>query len=151
MANRLTAVLTWKDKMVFETEAGGNKTMMDAKSPIGQGSAMTPKELLLSGLGGCTAMDVVALLRKHKQLPESLNVSVEATPTATSHPTTFTKAEIVFDVRGPVTKETLLESVKLSQTKYCGVSAMLAKAFPIQYRVMLNGEEVGSGFSSFDI
>ena len=122
---------------------------MDAKSPIGRGSALTPKELVASGLGGCTAMDVVALLRKNKQDLRSLNVDVDVTPSTGAHPVVFTKAHLTFRVEGTVDPKILNEAVHLSQTKFCGVSAMLSKAFPITYEVLLNGQKVGEGKADF--
>jgi len=123
---------------------------MDAKAPIGKDSAPTPKDLVALGLGGCTAMDVIALLKKYKQLPESFAVEVETTPSEGRVPVVFTKATLSFVVRGQVEPAKLLEAVTLSQTKYCGVTAMLLKSFPITYRVELNGEEVGTGVARFE-
>jgi uncharacterized OsmC-like protein len=63
----------------------------------------------------------------------------------------FEKALITFSVDGEVEGEKLMEAVHLSQTKYCGVSAMLALAFPIEFRVLLNGQEIGRGSAKFDL
>lgn len=139
----------WIEKMQFSAEAGGLSVAMDAKPPIGNGSALTPKDLVLAGLCGCTGMDVVALLKKHKQPFESLEVEVEAASSEGSHPIIFQEAKLVFDVRGAVDPEKLLDAVRLSQTKYCSVSAMLSKAVPIQYEVRLNLETIGSGKADF--
>ncbi|MCB0362601.1 MAG: OsmC family protein, partial [Bdellovibrionales bacterium] len=65
----------WNEKMKFAIEADSHRIMIDAKGPIGDDSAMTPKHLLLAGISGCTAMDVVALLKKYKQSFEALEVS----------------------------------------------------------------------------
>lgn len=54
---------TWTEKMKFEAQSRDFKIQMDAKSPMGSDSAMTPKELLLLAVSGCTGMDVVALLK----------------------------------------------------------------------------------------
>jgi len=145
----MKSVLKWTGDMKFEAMADGKSVQMDAKSPIGGGSAQTPKELVLDGLGGCTAMDVIALLKKHKQPLDSFEVSVEVETTKTGHPVLFTHATIMFDAFGAVEAKILFESVQLSQTKYCGVSAMLSKAFPIEYVVKLNGEEIGRGYADF--
>lgn len=146
----MKATLKWTEGMKFDTACDGNSLVMDAKAPLGASQGMTPKELVAAGLGGCTAMDVVALLKKHKQLQESLEVEVNVTSSSGVHPAVFTEAEVRFLVTGPVDKEILLNSVKLSQTKFCGVSAMLCKAFPIRYKVILNGEEIGSGNAHFE-
>ncbi len=140
--------MSWKSGMKFQVETDGHTIDIDAKSPIGKGEAMTPKELVLVGLGGCTAMDVVAWLRKHKQTFASIKTDVETNLTK-GYPSVFETTTISFWVTGQVDPQILLEAVKLSQTKYCGVSAMLSKAFDILYEVYLNNEKIGSGKAEF--
>lgn len=142
--------LVWKQGMEFEAQAGAHKVTMDAKTPIGKDQGTTPKELVAMGLGGCTAMDVIALLKKYKQPPTSFQVDVEVEPSTGAAPIVFAKANIRFVVEGAVEPEKLIEAVTLSQTKYCGVSAMLAKAFPIEYHIILNNEEIKTGFANFE-
>ena len=146
----MKAVLNWEEGMRFEAEADGNRVAMDAKSPLGRNQGPTPKELVAMGLGGCTAMDVIALLKKHKQTPESLVVAVDIEPSTGRQPAVFTQAVITFSVSGAVSAETLLDAVHRSQTQYCGVSAMLVNSFPISYRVELNGHLIGSGEAKFE-
>lgn len=135
--------------MAFEARAGANQVVMDTSAPLGQNTGMSPKELVVTGLGGCTAMDVVGLMKKHKQDLKSFTVDVEVEKTSGVHPAVFTKAMIQFRLEGTLDKNIVLESVRLSQTKYCGVSAMLSKAFPIAYEVYINGEMVGTGHAQF--
>jgi len=142
--------LVWSDKMLFEARAGEHRVPVDALPPIGSNRGMSPKALLLSAIASCTAMDVVAMLRKYKQRLESFAVAVEAPISEGGHPKRFTRADLTFDVRGEVDPAILLKSVKLSQTMYCGVSAMLSRAFPIAYQVMLNGAPIGGGEADFD-
>lgn len=146
----MKTTINWKDAMVLEGISGGHTVPMDAKAPIGKDSAATPKELVAMGLGGCTAMDVIALLKKYKQQPQSLKIDIDIQTSTAGHPAVFEKAVLVFLVDGQVDEDKLLEAVKLSQTKFCGVSAMLSKAFPIEYKVILNGTEVGSGLANFE-
>ena len=141
--------LTWTEAMQFDAVSDGNHVSTDAKPPIGKNKAMTPKELVATGLGGCTAMDVVALLKKHKQAYDTFEVEVDITTSTGRTPAIFTEAVLTFGATGPVDKDILLDSVKLSQTKYCGVSEMLLKAFPIRYVVILNGAQIGEGKADF--
>lgn len=146
----MKTVLNWSQDMEFLATAAGHTVSMDAKSPIGKDKYMTPKEMVLAGLGGCTAMDVVALMKKHKQSYTSFEVEVEAQLSTVGMPKVFTDASIVFRMVGPVDPEILKTSITLSQTKYCGVSAMLAKAFPIKYEIYLNNEKIFEGQSHFE-
>ena len=145
----MNSTVTWKDSMSFEGTAEGHSINLDAKSPLGHSSAITPKEAVAIGLAGCTAMDVIALLKKYKQLPQSFSIKTEITPSEGTYPVVFSSAVLTYTVTGEVEPDKLMEAVTLSQTKYCGVSAMLAKAFPIRYRVELNGTEIGAGQSNF--
>lgn len=145
----MKTTMKWTEGMKFDAICDGNAVTMDAKAPLGTAKGMTPKELVATGLGGCTAMDVVALLKKHKQSYSSLEVEVDIASSTGVQPAVFTNADIYFRVKGPVEKAILLDAVKLSQTKYCGVSAMLAKALPIHYYVILNDEQIGQGQAHF--
>ena len=145
----MKSTLTWTEGMQFEALSDGNTVSMDAKAPLGKNKAMTPKELVASGLGGCTAMDVVALLKKHKQAYEKFEVEVNITTSAGRTPAIFTDALLTFSAWGQIDKEIFLEAVHLSQTKYCGVSEMLLKAMPIRYVVVLNNEQIGEGSAAF--
>ena len=139
----------WNEKMVFTAEAGNNSVQMDAKPPIGTATAMSPKELMVAGLCGCTAMDVVALMKKYRQNIDSFEIDADVTSTEGAHPAVFTGAQLIFKFKGEVEPEKALEAVRLSQTLYCGVSAMLSKVFSIRYRVEVNDQVVGSGQAQF--
>ena len=141
--------VAWLDAMLLEGSADGHMVPMDAKSPIGRNQAMTPKELVGMGLAGCTAMDVIALLKKYKQLPRTFEVEVEITTSRAQQPAVFERADLVYHVKGEVDPEKLREAVMLSQTQFCGVSAMLSKSFPIYFRINLNETEIGSGQADF--
>jgi putative redox protein len=146
----MKSVLKWTEGMQFEATADAHTVKMDAKSPLGKNEFMTPKELVATGLGGCTAMDVIALLKKHKQAYTNFEVAVDVTMSAGGYPAVFTHVELTFSAAGEVDPKILNEAVHLSQTKYCGVSAMLLKACPIHYTVVLNNETVGEGNAQFN-
>ncbi len=141
--------LNWKEGMAFEAKAGTNTVAMDAKTPIGRNAAANPKELVAAGLAGCSAMDVIALMRKYKQEVTQFSVKAEITTTEKGHPAVFTAAKLSYHLHGQVDPAKAVEAVHLSQTQYCGVSAMLAKAFPISWEVFVNGQSAGSGQAQF--
>ena len=137
----MEAKVVWKEKMKFDASSGQNVASMDTKSPIGEDTAMTPKEYLLSALCGCTAMDVISFMRKYKQPVQAFEVRVSAEKN-NEHPIVFTKAHLIYALTGELDVEKVKEAVHLSKTKYCGVSAMLGKAFPISYQIDINGQTV---------
>ena len=140
---------TWKEKMLFTAESNGNSVVMDDKAPIGSGQGLTPKELLAIAVSGCSAMDIVSLMRKFKQPLEAFEVDANVSIKAGSMPKVFEKIELTFSLKGNLEKSRVIEAVRLSQTQYCGVSAMIAKSVPISYRILVNNEEIGSGEAAF--
>ena len=99
----------------------------------GSEAGSRPKELLLMALGGCTASDVVSILRKKRAPFDSLDINVKA-DVADDYPKVFTKIHIeyVFYGTGLDTKD-LERAIELSQDKYCPITAMMQKACPISY------------------
>ncbi len=142
-------ICQWDKNLRFVAKGAGHEVAMDAKKPVGDDTAFTPKELVLAALGGCTAMDVAALLKKYKQTPESFDIEVES-DTTQGYPSIFKSASLHYVVTGKVEASKLVEAITLSQTKYCGVSAMLTKAMPISYKVTLNNEIIHQGTSQFE-
>lgn len=142
-------VCKWQEGMKFTGTDSKHPVSMDAKKPFGAESAMSPKDLVICGLCGCTAMDVVGLMKKHKQSIEEFEIIADVTLTEKVHPLVFQRIELLFKLKGAIEPAILLDSIQLSQTKFCGVSAMLSKAVPIYYSVSLNGESIGSGKADF--
>ena len=141
--------MQWKEKMLFTAETDGHTVNVDAKAPVGGGSAMTPKELMVAAVCGCTAMDVAALMRKFRQPLETLSIDADVIVKEGSKPQVFRQIALTFSLKGALDKDKVLEAVDLSQTQYCGVSAMVSKAVPITYKVILNGTEIGQGAAQF--
>lgn len=147
----MLASLEWKGNMLFECDNHGVKTFMDAmKSAGGNEEAPTPKELLLNAMMGCTAMDVVSILKKMREPMSGLKMSIEVEKT-TEHPTYFKSATIVYDVSGELHPEKVMKAVESSMTKYCGVNYMISQLCDIAYRVKLNGKEIMTGKTAFEI
>ena len=140
---------TWNDKMRFTAEADKHRVDMDTQPPLGADTAMTPKQLVVAAICGCTAMDVVALLKKFKQPLESFLIEADTSLTEGRGPIVFKEVRLVFKIKGALDGAKVMEAVVLSQTKYCSVSAMLSKAVPISYVVELNGEKIGAGTADF--
>lgn len=135
--------LTWKGKMAFDAELNGHHFVIDADEKAGgENLGPRPKGLLLSGLAGCTGMDVVSILKKMKV--ENYTFDLEATADSTDElPKTYHTIYLNYIFEGddlPVDK--LKRAVELSEIRYCGVSAMLKKAAKIKTRVILNGEDI---------
>lgn len=151
MAN-LESKIKWVSKLVYQSDCRNHRILMDAKKDSGGTDlGMNPKELVLTGLCGCTGMDVISLLTsKFKLNVTSFEVSAEATPSTGTHPITWTQIHIIFKLAGDISTDQAIKATELSMTRYCGVSAMLSKACPITYDIDLNGQKVFSGEAKFE-
>jgi putative redox protein len=116
---------------IAETESGHLVAMDGAPEGGGRNLAPRPMEMVLAGTGGCTAYDVVLILKRSRQDVTSceLKLSAERAPT---DPKVFTKIHMHFIVRGRHLKPSLVENaVRLSREKYCSASKMLEKTAAI--------------------
>lgn len=151
MAKTLQATVTLKGGMAFDAVAtSGHTVALDSDEAVGgTNQGFRPMEMLLVGLGGCTAMDVISILRKMQQGVTSYQVKVQGNR-AEEHPKVYTDITVEHVVKGKgLSIESVKRAVQLSATKYCPASAMLGKAAHIvhQYRVVdveTNTEEMGT-------
>ena len=130
-----TARVKWVEGMQFMGQApSGYSIVMDASQEAGgANSGSRPKDLLLAGLGGCTGMDVVSILRKMHVPFDSFEVEVHAEESA-EHPKIWTRIELIYRIVGDVPEDKFLKAINLSQERYCAVAAMLRGAAAITFR-----------------
>jgi putative redox protein len=115
--------------MSFLAETGSNHLVAMDGAPDGGGRNLAPRpmEMVLAGSGGCTAYDVVVILKKSGQEVTGCEVKLSAERAATD-PKVFTKVHMHFVVRGRALKRNLVEqAIRLSHEKYCSATAMLVK------------------------
>ena len=115
--------------------------VMDA-SPEGggKGSGARPMELILHGLAGCTAMDVVSILKKMRQTWEDFRVLVRA-ERAENHPRVYTRIRMAYVFRGNLDPSRVRKAIQLSQERYCSVSAMLRHTASFEVWMVLQDAE----------
>ena len=125
----------WLDHMAFVGESGsGHSVVMDgAPEAGGRNLGVRPMEMLLLGLGGCTAFDVVSILHKSRQAISDCEVEIEA-ERADEIPKVFTRIHVHFIVSGTdLDPKKVEKAVTLSADKYCSASRMLEKAATITH------------------
>ncbi len=125
----------WLDHMSFVGESGsGHSVVMDgAPEAGGRNLGVRPMEMLLLGLGGCTAFDVVSILHKSRQAISDCEVEIEA-ERADEIPKVFTRIHVHFIVSGTdLDPKKVEKAVTLSADKYCSASRMLEKAATITH------------------
>lgn len=131
----MKAHIRWLDGMAFEAESGsGHRLTVDGPPDLGgQDRGPRPMELLLEGLGCCSAVDVVHILQRGRHAVSDCEVEVDAERAETT-PAVFTRINLHFRVSGEGLKpEAVARAVKLSAEKYCSASIMLAKACEITH------------------
>jgi len=121
------------DGMSFVAETGSNHLVAMDGAPDGGGRNLAPRpmEMVLVGTGGCTAYDVVVILKKSGQDVRACEVKLSS-ERAPSDPKVFTKIHMHFSVRGRSLKRNVVEhAIRLSHDKYCSASIMLGKTAEI--------------------
>jgi putative redox protein len=135
----MEANVKWVSGTTFKGTQDGHELAMDLPEDAGgRNTGPKPKTLLLTALGGCTGLDVVSILEKMRVELDGFEMRLSAEQTE-EHPKVFKAIHLtyVFSGRGlPMDK--LERAVSLSQEKYCGVTAMLAKACPITYEIVVS-------------
>jgi len=128
----IEAAVNWTDNDRFVGSATSRHSIvMDAAS---EKTANSPMELVLLALCGCTASDVVGILRKKREQFTGLEVTAKA-ERAEGHPAVYTSIHLTYRVRGQVSQKAMEDAVRLSKEKYCSVSAMLEKTAKITYTI----------------
>jgi putative redox protein len=130
----MEANVIWKGRMSFEGSAGsGFKVPLGAESAVGgDNDGFRPMELLLVGLAGCTAMDVISILQKKREDVTSFEVSVTGNR-ADDHPRVFTHIQVKYIITGrQISEDAVKRAIDLSKTKYCSAQAMLSQVVPIE-------------------
>ncbi len=127
--------ITWKGNVSFLAESGsGHSVQMDgAQEAGGQNLGPRPMEMLLMGLGGCTAFDVVLILKKSRQDISDCVVEIEA-ERALVDPKVFTHIHLHFIITGSnVSSQHVERAIQLSSEKYCSASIMLRNTVEITH------------------
>lgn len=131
----MDCVVKWVDNMSFLAETGsGHMINMDgAPEAGGRNLAARPMELLLAGTGGCTAFDVMLILKKSRQHVTGCEVALKA-DRASEDPKVFTRIGFHFKISGRGLKPEVVErAIHLSAEKYCSASIMIGKTAKMEH------------------
>ncbi len=129
---------TWSGGLRFvHRSATGHAVVTDGpEAHGGADTAASPMELVILGLIGCTGVDVVNILTKMKQVPAAFEVSATY-ERAEEHPRVYTKIHLVYTFGGELDEKKVQRAVRLSETTYCSVSAMLAATAEITHEIII--------------
>jgi putative redox protein len=119
----------------------GNTVVMDGSVALGgKGLGARPMQLLLMGIGGCSGIDIVSILKKQKQVITGFDISIDGEREVDVVPALFENIAVHFQLEGALDAAKVKRAVMLSMDKYCSVSKIIEKSAKITYRVSLNGE-----------
>lgn len=127
----------WNDNLKFEgTGDSGHKISMDAsESAGGDDSAARPLEMLLAGLGGCTGIDVVLILKKMKAEILDFDIDIEA-KRSEDHPKRFEEIHLNYFIKGKnLDEKKVKKAIDLSENKYCSASASLNAEITSSFKI----------------
>jgi len=131
----MKAVVKWLDNMSFvgESESGHSVVMDGPPESGGRNLGVRPMEMVLLGMGGCTAFDVVLILQRQRQ--EITDCYVElSSERAEEVPKVFTKIHVHYVVKGKnLNEKRVARAVDMTAEKYCSVSIMLAKSVEVTH------------------
>lgn len=125
------AKATWIQNQRFNGVSDSQHSiLMDGDKIAGN----SPMELVLIGLCGCTGYDVVSILKKKREPLASLEVQALA-ERASAPPSVYTEIKLTYRIGGKVSQKAAEDAVRLSEEKYCSVSAMLSKTAKITSQI----------------
>ncbi len=126
------------------TDAGGHSLTIDIpEDQGGKGAGFRPMQLLLAGLGGCSAVDIVSILKKQKQEIRDFSIAIDGEREPGKEPSVWQNVQIIFRLEGEVDPAKALRAVELSMHKYCSVAETLRRAgAALTWKVVVNDEEV---------
>ncbi|NOZ12781.1 MAG: OsmC family protein [Acidobacteria bacterium] len=138
----MKTTVKWKGMRLFQgMSESGHSIIMDGPVKFGgQDAGPRPMELLLLGLGGCTAYDVVSILEKKRLNLTGLEVELDA-DRADSHPKVYTKIRVHFRISGQdIPEKAVQQAIELSENKFCSASAMLKETAKIEITYEIQNE-----------
>jgi len=135
----------WMGKMQFNALVNGHVLVMDGPERVGgENNGPIPKPFVLTALTGCTGMDIIKSLRNAGKQVSDFTLRVEG-EISKHPPIEYTEVHLVYELNGDKNlQEDVLDAVKDSQEKICGVSNMLKKILPLTWEVVYNGEQIFS-------
>jgi putative redox protein len=136
----LQAELTNPDYGLTITDAKGHTMKIDIPADQGgHGDGFRPMQTMLSALCGCSAVDVISILKKQRQPVEGLLIKVDGERQHGVEPSLWAKVHLLFELRGDIDPGKASRAVELSISKYCSVAETLRKAgATITWEVMVN-------------
>ena len=121
-------------------DANGHTVRMDSSDESGGiNFGVRPMQMLLMGLGGCSAIDIVMILKKQRQTIDDFSIKITGEREHGKEPSLWSNAKIIFTLKGDIDKEKALRACELSMNKYCSVAETLKRGgTKLTWEVLVN-------------
>ena len=121
-------------------DANGHSVKIDTSPETGgENFGVRPMQLLLMGLGGCSGIDILSILKKQRQHVTDFRMRLEGEREPGKDPSLWKKIDLVFELKGQIDKDKAEKAVALSMEKYCSVSETLKRAgATLNWKVVIN-------------
>ena len=133
--------VSWKGNMAFEVSQNGHNFMIDAIEKVGgENKGPRPKPFMLTALAGCTAMDVISILKKMRVELDNFTVNVDGELTE-EHPKHYIKMHVTYEFWGKdleASRSKIEKAIRLSEEQYCGVSIVYKKTMPVTSEIIFH-------------
>ena len=127
----------------FAAKDANGHTVFTDSSPESGGTnfGVRPMQLLLMGLGSCSGIDIVSILKKQRQIIDTFNMKIEAEREPGKEPSIWANAKIIFELTGDIDPDKARKACELSMDKYCSVAETLRRAGGnLTWEVTVNGK-----------
>ena len=130
----------------------GNEVHMDGSETLGgQNLGIRPMQLLIAAMGGCSGIDIVAILKKQRQEIEEFSMEIDAENASVDHYSVWRTIHVLVTLTGNIEPEKAISAANLSFGKYCSVSKLLETHATITFSIKLNGTVIAQNFTAQEI
>ncbi|MBL4664205.1 MAG: OsmC family protein [Flavobacteriaceae bacterium] len=130
------------DDYLFEAKGPTGASVFIDNSSEGVAKGASPMELLLMGVGSCSAIDVISILKKQRQVIKSYHIEVEGSRKKVKEAKPFEAIHVKIFLEGDITPTKAKRAAKLSFDKYCSVSISIEGSVQVSHQILINGQEV---------
>ena len=127
---------------LFEAKSNSGSSIFIDNSSVDEAKGASPMELLLMGVGGCSAIDVISILKKQRQDIKSYRMEVTGGREVVREAKPFNSMHVAIHLEGDIDEAKAIRAAELSFDKYCSVSITLEQGVEIDYSIFLNGNKV---------
>jgi putative redox protein len=121
------------DEFLMEAQNEHQNSIRMDSSADGNPQGMSPMQLLLAGIGGCSTIDIISILKKQRQDLQDIQIQVDGERATDEMPKVFRKIHLHYTLKGTLDEDKVKKAIDLSVEKYCSVSKMLEKTATITY------------------